>query len=196
MAHYANDCWDAEVETSYGWIEIAGHADRSAFDLCRHSEATKIELMAARRLDQPVQKTETVATPNKQVNGKQFKGDNKLVTSFFESASQDDLDALAKTMKKDKKIKITNGGKEFELTEQNVKFESRTTTMHEEKYVPHVIEPSFGIGRILYCVFEHCFKMREDDVNRTYFTFPPAVAPLKCSILPLMNNAQMNKKVQ
>lgn len=33
MAHYANDCWDAEVETSYGWIEVAGHSDRSAFDL-------------------------------------------------------------------------------------------------------------------------------------------------------------------
>ena len=88
MAHYANDCWDAEVETSYGWIEIAGHADRSAFDLCRHSEVTKVELMAARRLDKPVQKTETIATPDKKVNGKQFKGDNKLVDAFFASASQ------------------------------------------------------------------------------------------------------------
>lgn len=44
MAHYACDCWDAEVETSYGWIEIAGHADRSAFDLTKHSERTKIDL--------------------------------------------------------------------------------------------------------------------------------------------------------
>ena len=24
MAHYAQDCWDAEIETSYGWIECAG----------------------------------------------------------------------------------------------------------------------------------------------------------------------------
>jgi len=36
MAHYANDCWDAEVETSYGWVEVAGHSDRSAFDLTKH----------------------------------------------------------------------------------------------------------------------------------------------------------------
>jgi len=48
MAHYANDCWDAEVETSYGWIEVAGHADRSAFDLTKHMQKTKVELMAAR----------------------------------------------------------------------------------------------------------------------------------------------------
>lgn len=24
MAHYAKDCWDAEVETSYGWVECVG----------------------------------------------------------------------------------------------------------------------------------------------------------------------------
>ena len=37
MAHYASDCWDAEAECSYGWIECAGLSDRSAFDLkvCR-----------------------------------------------------------------------------------------------------------------------------------------------------------------
>lgn len=50
MAHYANDCWDAEVETSYGWIEIAGHADRSCFDIERHAKASKVELVARRRL--------------------------------------------------------------------------------------------------------------------------------------------------
>ena len=30
MAHYATDCWDAELLTSYGWIECVGCADRSA----------------------------------------------------------------------------------------------------------------------------------------------------------------------
>lgn len=33
MAHYASDCWDAEAESSYGWIECAGLSDRSAYDL-------------------------------------------------------------------------------------------------------------------------------------------------------------------
>ena len=33
MAHYAQDCWDAEIECSYGWIECVGLADRSALDL-------------------------------------------------------------------------------------------------------------------------------------------------------------------
>ena len=53
MAHYAQDCWDAEIETSFGWIEVAGHADRSCFDLTKHAEKTKVELVAARPLKEP-----------------------------------------------------------------------------------------------------------------------------------------------
>ena len=30
-------------------------------------------------------------------------------------------------------------------------------------FTPGVIEPSFGIGRILYCLFEHAFYTREGD---------------------------------
>ena len=40
MAHYSSDCWDAEIETSHGWVECVGIADRSAFDLTAHSKAT------------------------------------------------------------------------------------------------------------------------------------------------------------
>ena len=28
IAHYACDCWDAELLTSYGWVECVGCADR------------------------------------------------------------------------------------------------------------------------------------------------------------------------
>jgi len=40
MAHYASDCWDAEIKCSYGWIECVGNADRSCFDLTVHSKAS------------------------------------------------------------------------------------------------------------------------------------------------------------
>ena len=30
MAHYAANCWDAEIECAYGWVEFVGLADRSA----------------------------------------------------------------------------------------------------------------------------------------------------------------------
>lgn len=39
-----------------------------------------------------------------------------------------------------------------------------------EEIVPNVIEPSFGLGRILYAVFEHSFRVREGDEQRTVRT--------------------------
>ena len=58
----------------------------------------------------------------------------------------------------------------------------------EEKFVPHVIEPSYGIGRIVYMILEHCYRIRQDEEKRAYFVFPPVIAPVKCSILPLIPN--------
>ena len=43
MAHYAEDCWDAEIDSTYGWVECVGLADRSAFDLrVRHLISTSL----------------------------------------------------------------------------------------------------------------------------------------------------------
>ena len=56
--------------------------------------------------------------------------------------------------------------------------------------VPSVIEPSFGIGRIMYAVFEHSFGVREGDEQRVWLALPAAIAPISCSVLPLSNNEQ------
>ena len=63
-------------------------------------------------------------------------------------------------------------------------YEPREKIMNEEKFVPHVIEPSFGISRILYSVLEHSFRMR--DEKRTFLALPPWIAPVKCSILTVI----------
>merc|ERR1719319_1878537 len=65
MAHYACDCWDAELLTSYGWVECVGCADRSAYDLTQHSTATGVRLCAEKKLPAPVTKDVTELTPNK-----------------------------------------------------------------------------------------------------------------------------------
>ena len=49
MAHYACDCWDAEIETSSGWVECVGCADRSAYDLEHHTAGSGQKLVAARK---------------------------------------------------------------------------------------------------------------------------------------------------
>ena len=37
------------------------------------------------------------------------------------------------------------------------------------RFTPSVIEPSFGIGRILYCMFEHAYYMREGSEEKAVF---------------------------
>ena len=36
-----------------------------------------------------------------------------------------------------------------------------------EEFVPSVIEPSFGIGRIMYSMWEHNFRVRPESEQRT-----------------------------
>ena len=44
----------------------------------------------------------------------------------------------------------------------------------------------------MYAIFEHNFLVREGDEQRTYFSLPPVIAPLKCSVLPLSNNPEFS----
>lgn len=70
-----------------------------------------------------------------------------------------------------------------------------TLTSTVREFVPNVIEPSFGIGRILYSLLEHSYWNRADDVNRAVLSLPPTVAPIKCLIVPLSSNAEFKPLV-
>jgi len=200
MAHYANDCWDAEVECSYEWVEVVGHSDRSAFDLEKHQAASKCEMVAARPLKEPVEITNIICTLDKKIVGKEFKKEQTLVVNFFEDADEEIKKGLMAKFEESKSFTIEAGGKEFTLTDKHISFKTETKTVREEKYTPWVIEPAFGIGRIVYCIFEHAFKERpaelqkEGSSQRHYFDFSPLVAPLKCVVLPLINHAGLNAK--
>ena len=59
---------------------------------------------------------------------------------------------------------------------------TRTEEMrHVEEVTPSVVEPSFGIGRIMYVVLEHAFRQREGDEQRNWLELPSLVAPVKVS---------------
>lgn len=62
---------------------------------------------------------------------------------------------------------------------------------HQREFTPSVIEPSFGIGRIIYCLYEHSFYTRPSKAENeqlNVFSFSPLVAPKKCTVLPLVKN--------
>jgi glycyl-tRNA synthetase len=58
-----------------------------------------------------------------------------------------------------------------------------------EKFIPHVIEPSFGVERALMAVLSSAYH--EDEVNgekRIYLKFPEHLAPVKYCVSPLLKN--------
>lgn len=83
MAHYAQDCWDAEAELSSGWLEIVGCADRSAYDLTQHTNGSKVKLYAARKFKEAKPEKQTTIEVNKQVVGKEFKKDSQKLNEYL-----------------------------------------------------------------------------------------------------------------
>jgi len=197
MAHYACDCWDAEILTSYGWVECVGCADRSAYDLTQHTKATGVKLVAEKKLPQP--KTVDVVEPvvAKSQLGKEFKKDAKKVTDALTALSPDQLTEMEAQLASEGKYQVTaSDGVTFSVTPAVVSIKRYQKTVHVEEVVPSVIEPSFGIGRVMYALLEHNFRTREDDDQRTFFALPPLIAPVKCSVLPLSSNTDFEPFVK
>lgn len=116
-----------------------------------------------------------------------------VVFQHFEAMSNEDAEAFEANLKTGKAA-ITEEGKTFEVTPDMVEIVRQQKTEHgtslgsvplvlssffmhfvfklclytltERKFVPHVIEPSFGLGRIIYALLEHSFDCREGDEQR------------------------------
>ncbi|MBI4121050.1 MAG: glycine--tRNA ligase [Parcubacteria group bacterium] len=64
-----------------------------------------------------------------------------------------------------------------------------TDPVSGEKFVPHVIEPTFGLGRTLLAVLLSAYE--EDELGgekRLVLKLKPALAPVKAAIFPLLRN--------
>jgi glycyl-tRNA synthetase len=202
MAHYAADCWDAELLTSYGWVECVGCADRSAYDLTVHAKKTGAPLIVRQRLEEPISITEWQIDLNKKKFGPFFKKDAKSVEASVEALSQDKREALAQDLKLDGKITIDVdgvGNGKVELSKDLIEIERRTRTENVREFTPNVIEPSFGIGRILYALIEHNYWTRASDGGdeaRGVLSFPPPVAPTKVLLVPLSRAESFKPLIQ
>lgn len=58
-----------------------------------------------------------------------------------------------------------------------------------EKFVPHVIEPTWGVDRTILAVLcEHYREEGEGDKKRVYLKLPAKLAPFKAAVFPLLKN--------
>ncbi|PGH23184.1 glycine-tRNA ligase [Polytolypa hystricis UAMH7299] len=191
MAHYATDCWDAELFTSYGWIECVGCADRSAYDLSVHKDKTGAALFVRETRQEPLHIEEWQIDLDKKKFGPRFKKESKTVEAAVDALSQELREKLSLDLEKDGKVEIdvegVSDGKVV-LEKDLIKIEKRTRVENIREYVPNVIEPSFGIGRIFYSLIEHSYWSRPGDEARGVLSFPPVIAPTKVLLVPLSSH--------
>ena len=189
MAHYACDCWDLEIETSYGWIECVGHADRACYDLDVHGKKTNTPMLATQKLDTPVDMEIAKLKFDRKALGKTFKKDQRVVSAALEAKAEnwEDFEPIANALETEGSA-VVDG---FTIEKHMVTWTRSTKKVHEIKYTPSVIEPSFGMGRILYSLLEHSFYQRDGDDQRCVMKFAPAVAPTKCAVLPISNSEDL-----
>ncbi|MBC7109922.1 MAG: glycine--tRNA ligase [Archaeoglobi archaeon] len=177
MAHYANDCWDAEVFSSrFGWIEVVGLADRGDYDLRAHMEHSKVDLR--------VDTGEEIGERRKVVKPLM----NRLGPVYKERAKKI-AEAMRNLEFREGSIRVEVDGEILEIPEEFYEAEEIRET---RKIIPHVIEPSFGVDRILYVLLEHAYE--EEDVNgelRVLLKLPPGIAPVDAAVFPLVNDERL-----
>ena len=193
MAHYATDCWDLEIQSSYGWVECVGHADRACYDLAVHAKATNTSMVATLKLDTPQEMEVAKLKFDRKMLGKSFKGDQRVVSGLLEGLAEDwaTFAPIAAALETEGKTTVDG----FEITKEMLSWTKTNKKVHEIKFTPSVIEPSFGMGRILYSLLEHSFYQRDADEQRCVMRFNPQVAPQKCAVLPISASPETNAVV-
>ncbi|PSQ03587.1 glycine--tRNA ligase [Halobacteriales archaeon QS_4_69_31] len=197
-AHYAADCWDAESEVDGDWIELAGFAYRSDYDLSKHREHSDEEYTVFKQYDEPVTVERPTVDPDMSYLGPEFGGAAADVADALETLAERDPDAFREAgATDDVNVTVEIDGESYAVPVDRTGFAVEEVTESGEHILPHVVEPSLGIDRALYTVLDHCY--REDEVDgeaRTYLALPPEVAPTTVGVFPLMDRDGLGERAR
>jgi glycyl-tRNA synthetase len=177
-AHYADDCWDAEVFSErFGWVETVGIADRTDYDLRAHERQSGERFTVFIPFEIPQKERRIRVVPNMGALGPRFRGKAKDVA-----------DALCACAPGPEGVTLTIDGEAVHISPDLYEIREEVVEIPGVEITPHVIEPSYGIDRMIYAVLEHTYheEMVEDEERRV-LRLPPSIAPLKVAVFPLMN---------
>ena len=183
LAHYASECWDVELLSDrFGWVEVVGIADRSAYDLNSHIESSGTDMYAQRKFDTPkINETKTIVA-KMNVLGPRFQQNAGKIKQALESMKPSQSSHLS----------VTIDGEEIDVPADCYEIVEKKEKITGEKFVPHVIEPSFGIDRVLYFILEHNYQeMEKKGEEYRVLTLRPQMAPIKTGVFPLISDDKL-----
>lgn len=186
-SHYASDCWDAEARIDGNWVELSGFSYRSDYDLRKHGEHSNEDFTIFKEYD----REKTVERPTLNIDmselGPRFGETSKRISERLETLVETDPDVFDGDT-----VEIIIDEEVYEIPTELTGFEIQERTVNGEHIVPHVVEPSFGVDRIVYTILHHNY--REDQVdgeNRAYLELDTEVAPTTVAVFPLMSQDGM-----
>lgn len=176
-AHYATDCWDAEIYSErFGWVETVGIADRTDYDLRAHASQS----------NEPFTVFIPYETPEK-VMQKRVKADMGRLGPLFRGKAKAVSEALADAVPGEDGARVVIDGEEHFVPKDMYELVEEEVEIRGDYVMPHVIEPSYGIDRVIYTVLEHSYEEENVDGEiRRVLHFPPKIAPVQAAVLPLM----------
>ena len=192
LSHYASDCWDAETELGGDWVEVTGFATRGSYDLDKHAKHSGEEFTVFKQYDDPVTIERPTVDPEMSYLGPEFGGAAGSIVEELEALAERDPDAFD-----DDVITVELDGETFEIPVEKTGFEIEEVTEAGEHVTPEIIEPSFGIGRLVYTLLVHAYQ--EDEVDgemRTRLALPPEIAPTTVGVFPLMDRDGLGKRAR
>jgi glycyl-tRNA synthetase len=191
-AHYAEDCWDAETELGGEWVEVTGFAYRSDYDLSKHDAYSDDDYTIFKQYDDPIAVERATVDPDMSYLGPEFGGDAADVADALETLVERDPDAF-----EGETVTVDVDGEAYAVPVEQTGFSVETVTEAGEHITPHVVEPSFGVGRLVYTVLAHAYRTDEvDGEERTFLSLPPAVAPTTVGVFPLMDKDGLGERAR
>ena len=194
LSHYASDCWDAETEIDGDWVEVTGFAYRGDYDLTNHASHTGEDYDVFKQYDEPVTVERPTVDPDMSELGPAFGGEAEAVAAALEELAERDPDAFRT---EDGTVTVEVDGEEYAVPVEQTGFGVEEVTEAGERVTPHVVEPSFGVGRLVYTVLAHAYETDVvDGEERTYLSLPPALAPTTVGVFPLMDRDGLGERAR
>ena len=185
MAHYASDCWDCEIFGEYGWIECVGIANRTCHDLESHESHSGTNLLRSWR---------QFATPKK-ITGERLSPVGSVIGPVFRQRAGEVSSALSELEEIPPSfpfLLMLKDGSEVEITSDMATTTKEDRNVHGEWFTPHVIEPAFGIDRIIWHLLDHSFvEDGKDEEDYVTLRLDASVSPYDLSIMPLFDKEGM-----
>ena len=192
LSHYAADCWDAETELGGNWVEVTGFAYRSDYDLRKHAEYSEEEFTVFRQYDEPKTVERATVDPDMSYLGPTFGDAAGDVADALEALAGRDREAFAGDA-----VTVEVDDETYTLPVEKTGFSVEERTESGEHVTPHVVEPSFGVDRLVYSVLIH--RMETDEVDgeeRAYLDLPAEMAPTVVAVFPLMTKDGLDDRAR